>query len=102
MFKVDFEKAYDSIDWGYLGEVMGKMNFPPLWRSWSMECVSTATTSVLVNRCPTDEFRFESGLRQGDPLPPFLFLLAAEGLNVMMSALVANGLFTPYELGRKC
>jgi len=55
MFKVDFEKAYDSVDWGYLDEVMGKMNFPPLWRSWIMECVSTTTTLVLVNGCPTGE-----------------------------------------------
>ena len=33
LFKVDFEKAYDSVDWGYLDEVMAKMNFPRLWRS---------------------------------------------------------------------
>jgi len=64
-----------------------------------MECITTATTSVLVNGCPTDEFNFERGLRQGDLLSPFLFLLAAEGLNVMMSALILNGLFTPYGVG---
>ncbi|XP_024641765.1 uncharacterized protein [Medicago truncatula] len=64
-----------------------------------MECVTTATASVLVNGCPTDEFHFERGLRQGDPLSPFLFLLAAEGLNVMMSAVASNGLFTSYSVG---
>ncbi|XP_024626821.1 uncharacterized protein [Medicago truncatula] len=99
MFKVDFEKAYDSVDWGYLDEVMIKMNFPTKWRCWIMECVTTATASVLVNGCSTDEFHFERGLRQGDPLSPFLFLLAAEGLDVMMSAVVSNGLFTPYTVG---
>jgi hypothetical protein len=62
MFKVDFEKAYDSVDWDYIGEVMVKMNFPRLWRSWIMECITTATASVLVNGCPTDEFTFERGL----------------------------------------
>ena len=56
LFKVDFEKAYDSIDWGYIVEVMLKMGFPNLWRKWIKECIGSATASVLVNRSPTDEF----------------------------------------------
>ncbi|GAU32903.1 hypothetical protein TSUD_152630 [Trifolium subterraneum] len=99
LFKVDFEKAYDSVDWDYLDEVMVKMNFPSQWRVWMKACVMTASASVLVNGSPTAEFCFERGLRQGDPLSPFLFLLAAEGLNVLMTALVRNGSFTPYEVG---
>jgi hypothetical protein len=63
LFKVDFEKAYDSVDLTYLDSVMAKMNFPTLWRKWIFECV--------VNGCPTDEFPIERGLRQGDPLSPF-------------------------------
>jgi hypothetical protein len=46
LFKVDFEKAYDSVDWGYLDAVMGKMAFPPLWRKWMRECVCTTITSI--------------------------------------------------------
>ena len=52
-----------------------------------------------MNGSPTDEFQMERGLRQGDPLSPFLFLLAAEGLNVLMKALVENGTFTGYKVG---
>ena len=99
LFKVDFEKAYDSVDWNYLDAVMGKMAFPVLWRKWIKECVSTATPSVLVNGSPTDEFALGRGLRQGDPLSPFLFLLAAEGLNIMMFALVTHNLFEGYKVG---
>ncbi|GAU35782.1 hypothetical protein TSUD_56590 [Trifolium subterraneum] len=99
LFKVDFEKAYDSVDWDYLNEVMVKMNFPSQWMGWMKACVMTASASVLVNGSPTDEFPFERGLRQGDPLSPFLFLLAAEGLNVLMSAMVRNGSFIPYRVG---
>jgi hypothetical protein len=99
LFKVDFEKAYDSVDWGYLDAVMHKMEFPVLWRKWIKECVSTATVSILVNGSPTDEFTMQRGLRQGDPLSPFLFLLAAEGLNVMMTSVVQNNLFSGYTVG---
>lgn len=49
LFKVDFEKAYDSVDWGYLDSVMGKMCFPTLWRKSIKECVTTATAFFLVN-----------------------------------------------------
>ena len=99
LFKVDFEKAYDSIDWGYLQEVMLKMGFPTLWRKWIKECIETATASVLVNGSPTDEFSLGRGLRQGDPLSPFLFLLAAEGFNVLMKSMSVNNLFRGYQVG---
>jgi hypothetical protein len=99
LFKVDFEKAYDSVDLNYLDTVMHKMNFPTLWRKWMSECIGTATASVLVNGCPTDEFPMERGLRQGDPLSPFLFLLAAEGFNVLMMSIIEAGLFCGYFVG---
>ena len=99
LFKVDFEKAYDSVDWGYLEEVMSKMGFPSLWRKWIKECIGTATVSVLVNGSSTDEFSLGRGLRQGDPLSPFLFLLAAEGFNVLMEALTRNNLFSGFQVG---
>ena len=99
MFKVDFEKAYDSVDLKYLDDVMMNMNFPTLWRKWILECVGTASTSVLVNGSPTEEFPIERGLRQGDPLSPFLFLFAAEGFNVLMKAVVEANLFHDYDVG---
>lgn len=82
------------MDWKHLDLVIGKMNFPTLWRKWIRECLGTATTSVLVNGSSTEEFQLERGLKQGNPLSPFLFLIVAEGLNVMMKYLIENGLFT--------
>ncbi|GAU46944.1 hypothetical protein TSUD_180480 [Trifolium subterraneum] len=99
LFKVDFEKAYDSVNWGYLDAVMGRMSFPVLWKKWIKECIRTASTSVLVNGNPTEEFPLERGLRQGDPLSPFLFLIAAEGLNVLMQALVEHQFSSGYSFG---
>lgn len=66
VFKVDFAKAYDLVCWDFLNEMMIKFNFSPKWRGWIMECVTTASASVLVNGSPTAEFKLERGLRQGD------------------------------------
>ena len=62
-FKVDIEKAYDSVDLKYLDAVMENMNFPTSWRKWISECVGTATASALANGCSTKEFHIERGLR---------------------------------------
>lgn len=97
MFKVDFEKAYDSVDWNFLDFVMLKMGFHDKWRRWIIECLKTSYVSVLVNGSPTKEVRMERGLRQGDPISPFLFLIVAEGFNMLMKKAVDNGKFNGYK-----
>ena len=99
LFKVDFEKTYDSVDLSYLDVVMSQMNFPTLWRKWISEYVGSAMAFDLVIGGPTEEFPLERGLRQGDHLSPFLFLLAAEGFNVQMRSLVAAGMYRDYYVG---
>ncbi|PNX74991.1 cysteine-rich receptor-like protein kinase [Trifolium pratense] len=79
----------------------GECLFPTLWRKWIRECVCTAMASMLVNGSPTDEFSLHRGLRQCDPLSPFLFLLAVEGLNVLMEAMIAQNLFKGYNIGEQ-
>lgn len=58
-----------------------------------------ATAYVLVNGSPTNEFKMERGLCQGDPLSPFIFLIAAEGLHVLMNALMEKGMYAGYGAG---
>lgn len=99
-FKIDFAKAYDTVDWAYLRMMMERFRFDTKWILWVMECVSTASVAILLNGSPTDEFRLGRGLRQGDPLSPFLFLIAAEGLSSMMSKATELGLFKAAEVGR--
>jgi hypothetical protein len=78
---------------------MGRMSFPTLWMKWIREYVCTATTYVLVNGSLTDEFPLERDLRQGDPLSPFHFLMAAKGWNILMKAMVHSNIFTGYDIG---
>jgi len=75
------------------------MEFPTLWRKWIKECIGTSTTLVLVNGSPMDEFSLRRGLRQGDSLSPFLFLMAAKDFHVLMESLFINNLFIGYKVG---
>ncbi|KAM1790105.1 hypothetical protein ACFX12_034201 [Malus domestica] len=86
--KLDMAKAYDRVEWKFLLAMMAKLGFAPLFCSWIMECVSTTSFSIIINGTPTGFIRPERGLRQGDPLSPYLFLLCTE----VLSMLIRNGL----------
>ncbi|GKV12577.1 hypothetical protein SLEP1_g23703 [Rubroshorea leprosula] len=101
VFKADFEKAYDCVDWSFLDWMMDTFGFGTKWRGWIKECLSTARTSVLVNGSPTREFEVGKGLRQGDPLSPFLFLMIGEGLQGLVQKAVAEGMLHGIEIGKK-
>ncbi|XP_024964849.1 uncharacterized protein LOC112505134 [Cynara cardunculus var. scolymus] len=74
------------------------MQFGAKWRAWIKGCVSSASVVVLINGSPTQEFPLRRGVRQGDPLPPLLFILAAETLNIIMSEATRNGIFRGIKL----
>ncbi|XP_071708570.1 uncharacterized protein [Rutidosis leptorrhynchoides] len=78
---------------------MGCMGFGSKWCKWIRTCLSTASISILVNRSPTKEFTIKKGVRQGDPLSPFLFILAVEGLNILAKNDIDKGLFKGIEIG---
>ncbi|GJR66188.1 putative RNA-directed DNA polymerase [Tanacetum coccineum] len=97
-YKVDFEKAFDCINWNFLLDIMKQMGFRSKWCSWIYACLSSASISVLVNGSPTTEFKIERGVRQGDPLSPFLFLIVSEALQVMVLEACNKGIFSGLSL----
>ncbi|XP_050238085.1 uncharacterized protein LOC126687569 [Mercurialis annua] len=80
VLKLDFCKASDNIDWNYLSCVMRCMNFPAKWIDWIVNCLLSATTVVLFNGIPVEPINLRRGVHQGDPISPYLFLNAVEGL----------------------
>lgn len=100
MFKIDFEKAYDNINWDFLLSVMRQMNFPDLWCSWIKGILVSACSSVLVNGSPTFEFTCGKGLRQGDPISPFLFIMVMEALSGIIKKACSIGSFHGVSLPR--
>lgn len=101
LFKVKIEKAFDSICWDFLDDVMNQMGFGSKWRRWMRGFLSSATVSVLLNGSPTSEFKMERGLRQGDPLSPFLFLMVAKSLQVTVLEACNKGFFNGIHLGER-
>ncbi|GKA59975.1 RNA-directed DNA polymerase, eukaryota [Tanacetum coccineum] len=98
IFKVDFEKAFDSVRWDFVDDVLNKFGFGERWRTWIQSCLRSSRGSILVNGSPTEEFQFFRGLKQGDPLSPFLFILIMESLHISFQRVVDAGLFTGIKI----
>jgi len=93
VFKVDYEKAYDSISWDFLLYMLRRMGFCSKWIQWVEGCLKSASISVLVSGSPSHEFIPQRGLRQGDPLAPLLFNIVAEALNGLVREAIVKNLY---------
>ncbi|KAK9067117.1 hypothetical protein SSX86_014442 [Deinandra increscens subsp. villosa] len=98
LFKVDIEKAFDSLNWDFLQSILVQMGFPFRWCSWIDGILKASRVSVLINGSPTLEFQCSRGLRQGDPLSPFLFVIAMEALSCILRKAESAGLFSGVSL----
>ncbi|KAK1302674.1 hypothetical protein QJS10_CPB12g00628 [Acorus calamus] len=89
--KIDLRKAFDSIRWPFIQAVLESMNFSPRWIQWIMACIQSPRYSVLINGSPFGFFESYSGLRQGDPISPLLFVLVMEVLSQKLDVELTNG-----------
>ena len=86
--KLDISKAYNRVEWVFLREIMLKLGFDDRWVHLAMKTVHTATYSMLINGEPKCYITPSHGIKQGDPLSPYLFLLCADGLSSLIKKVV--------------
>ncbi|XP_068651594.1 secreted RxLR effector protein 78-like [Aristolochia californica] len=84
ILKLDFEKAFDKVNWKLLDTLLGKMGFRAKWRFWIQSCISSTSYSVLLNGMVCGYFKGSKGIRQGDLLSPLLFNVVAEYLSTLI------------------
>ncbi|KAI3794371.1 hypothetical protein L1987_37001 [Smallanthus sonchifolius] len=101
ILKIDFEKAYDNVNWDFVESSLSQMGFPQRWCVWVRGILRSARSSVLVNGAPTFEFQCSKGMRQGDPLSPFLFLTVMEALSCMIEKAYGAGVIKGIRLPNK-
>ena len=82
--KLDMSKAYDKMEWCFLEQILLKLGFQESWVALIMKCITTVSYSILVNGEPKGMIKPSRGLRQRDPLSPYLFLFCAKGLNALL------------------
>ena len=89
--KLDIEKTYDNVHWFFLLTIIQKKGFGEKWIGWIKWCISSASFSVLVNGTSIGFFQSSRGLRQGDPLSPYLFVIAMEVSSCFLKRVVDGG-----------
>ena len=93
--KLDISKAFDSVGWAYLLEVLQQLGFGQRWRDWICMTLASSSSRVLLNGEPGTPFAHGKGLRQGDPVSPMLFILAIDPLQLMFRAASQAGILKP-------
>ena len=100
VFKINFEKAYDHVDYDFLDHVLERKRFSSRWRFWMRECLSLMMFAILVNGNAKRWVKACKSLRQGDPLSFFLFTLVADVLSKSIVRTEKRGLFERFVVGR--
>ncbi|CAL1408646.1 unnamed protein product [Linum trigynum] len=102
MLKLDMKKAYDMVDWECLETLLRRYGFNDKWCRWVSSCIRTVRFSVLFNGEASETFCPSRGIRQGDPLSPFLFILMSNALTFLVDKAVSEDRIKGIKLNTRC
>ncbi|KAL9816934.1 putative RNA-directed DNA polymerase [Arabidopsis thaliana] len=91
MLKVDLRKAFDTVSWDFILSTLRAINCPDIFIGWIYQCLTTASFSISVNGHTGGFFRSSHGLRQGDPMSPYLFVLVMEVFSGLLRSRYTSG-----------
>lgn len=100
--KLDFNKAYDRVEWDFVEALLVKMGFHQKWVQWVVQCISTVSFNVCINGEARVKIRPRRGIRQGDPLSPYLFVIVKDVLSRMLSKACRDKALVGIKMARNC
>ena len=98
MLKIDIRKAFDTVCWEFVTKVLAAQEFPPMFIAWIQECISSPRFSIAINGELAGFFEGKEGLRQGDSISPYLFIMLMEVLSRLLDRAQAEGSFRLHPL----
>lgn len=100
--KTDMPKAYDCLEWRFIESVIQRLGFNAIWTGWMMQCITTVSYSYLINDTVYGNVKPYRGIRQGDPLSPYVFILCSEVLSGMCKKAGRNGSLQGVRVAQGC
>lgn len=96
--KLDLRKAFDKLEWPFIRDMLHSINLPPKLIKIILSCISSSQLAILINGQPTNFFEPTRGVRQGDPLSSYLFILGMKFLSLLIYHNISSGNWTPISL----
>lgn len=100
--KIDMSKAYDRLEWDFITQVLKRLGFHDTYIQWIMQCITTVTYSYLINDAVYGSVKPYRGIRQGDPLSPYIFILCGEVLSGLCNRVASTGELKGVRVARGC